>query len=95
MQNSVFECKVDAGQFATLKAKLLGIVDLESDSIRFYHLGSTWDQRVDHHGTKPSMNPDGPLIVCPPAYPKRSWFPRTVREAEFIPSYLDLFHFPC
>lgn len=63
VQNSVFECKVDAGQFATLKARLLDIVDLESDSIRFYHLGSTWDQKVDHHGTKPSMNPDGPLIV--------------------------------
>ena len=63
VQNSVFECKLDAGQFATLKARLLDIVNLETDSIRFYHLGSKWDQRVDHHGTKPSWNPAGPLIV--------------------------------
>lgn len=63
VQNSVFECKLDNAQFVALRAKLLGIIDSEMDSIRFYFLGSTWDRKVEHHGTKPSMNPDAPLIV--------------------------------
>ena len=63
VQNSVFECKVDPAQYAELKARLLEILDLDTDSIRFYNLGSDWDRRVDHHGTRPSTNPEGPLIV--------------------------------
>lgn len=63
VQNSVFECKVDFAQFVELKAALLGIVDLETDSVRFYNLGSEWDRRVEHHGTRQSFDPDGPLIA--------------------------------
>jgi len=39
------------------------VIDLEKDSIRFYNLGKEWDRRVEHHGSKPSMDPTGPLIV--------------------------------
>ena len=63
VQNSVFECKVDPGQFTLLKARLLREAELEHDSIRFYFLGSNWERRVEHHGTKPGWNPEGPLIV--------------------------------
>ncbi len=63
VQNSVFECKVDPGQLVALKTRLLGIADLAVDSIRFYNLGAEWDRRVEHHGAKPGINPDGPLIV--------------------------------
>ena len=63
VQNSVFECKVDPGQFAFLKSRLLAAADLEHDSIRFYFLGANWERRVEHHGTKPGWNPEGPLIV--------------------------------
>ena len=63
VQNSVFECKVDPAQLVALKARLLGIADLEVDSVRFYNLGAGWDRRVEHHGAKPSLNPDGPMIV--------------------------------
>ncbi len=35
VQNSVFECILDAGQCKLLKAKLLEIIDLEKDSLRF------------------------------------------------------------
>lgn len=63
VQNSVFECKIDSAQFVQLKAKILGIVDLENDSVRFYFLGNEWNGRVEHHGTKNSVNMDGPLIV--------------------------------
>jgi CRISPR-associated protein Cas2 len=63
VQNSVFECKIDSAQFVQLKSRILEIVDLENDSVRFYFLGSEWDGRVEHHGTKQSLNMDGPLII--------------------------------
>jgi CRISPR-associated protein Cas2 len=63
VQNSVFECKIDSAQFVELKSKILEILDLENDSVRFYFLGTAWDGRVEHHGTKQSLNMDGPLII--------------------------------
>ena len=63
VQNSVFECKVNPAQAVELKAKLLDLLNLEQDSIRFYNLGSEWDRRVEHQGIKPSLNPEGPLIL--------------------------------
>jgi len=62
-QNSVFECTVDPAQFATLKQRLLDIIDKNKDSVRFYFLGKNWKRRVEHHGTKPTLDLDGPLIV--------------------------------
>jgi CRISPR-associated protein Cas2 len=63
VQNSVFECSVDPAQFTKLRATLLGEVDAKVDSLRFYFLGSNWRRRVEHVGAKPSVDPDGPLIV--------------------------------
>lgn len=63
VQNSVFECKVDPGQFADLKATLLGLIDQTTDSIRFYFLGNNWQRRIEHHGAKPAFDIDGPLMV--------------------------------
>jgi CRISPR-associated protein Cas2 len=63
VQNSVFECKVDPAQWAELRQRLLDICDLKTDSLRFYFLGSNWRRRVQHHGAKPSVDMDGPLIV--------------------------------
>lgn len=62
-QNSVFECQVDPAQFAQLKRRLLDIINPKEDSLRFYFLGSNWKRRVEHHGTKPSVDLDEPLIV--------------------------------
>ncbi len=62
VQNSVFECKVDPAQFATLKHRLLNLIKLEEDSLRIYYLGSNWKRRVEHHGAKPAIDPEGPLI---------------------------------
>lgn len=62
-QNSVFECQVDPGQFAALKGRLLEIYDPEHDSIRFYFLGANWRRRVEHHGAKPTVDLDEPLIL--------------------------------
>lgn len=63
VQNSVFECKVDPAQFAQLRASLLETIDTTTDSVRFYLLGSNWSKRVEHHGSKPSFDIDGALIV--------------------------------
>jgi len=63
VQNSVFEMKVDPAQWATFKDRLLGIIDLEKDSIRFYYLGKNWERKVEHHGCKSGYNIDGPLIA--------------------------------
>jgi CRISPR-associated protein Cas2 len=62
-QNSVFECQIDPAQFAQLKHRLLEIVDLEQDSVRFYFLGANWKRRVEHHGIKPTLDLEGPLLI--------------------------------
>ena len=56
VQNSVFECEVDPAQWVALKATLLDRIDPEQDSLRFYHLGANWQHRVEHVGTKPTLD---------------------------------------
>lgn len=63
VQNSVFECTVDPVQWTRLKNRLLDTVDPDQDSLRFYFLGSSWQSRVEHHGAKPTMDMEGPLII--------------------------------
>ena len=63
VQNSVFECIVDSTQWELLKGKLLHIFDPEQDSLRFYYLGANWTRHREHHGAKPSLDLDGPLIA--------------------------------
>jgi len=59
----VFECVVDPGQWERLKHRLIGLIDEETDSLRFYFLGANWRSRVEHVGAKPSVDPEGLLIV--------------------------------
>ncbi|MCC9078489.1 CRISPR-associated endonuclease Cas2 [Litorilinea aerophila] len=63
VQNSVFECLVDAAQMKQLKHRLVGLIDPERDSLRFYYLGNEWRNRVEHVGTKASIDLEGPLIA--------------------------------
>ncbi|WP_150538782.1 CRISPR-associated endonuclease Cas2 [Actinobacillus vicugnae] len=51
-QYSVFECDVTPDQWVTLKNKLLATYNPDCDSLRFYHLGSKWRNKVEHHGMK-------------------------------------------
>jgi CRISPR-associated protein Cas2 len=63
VQNSVFECIVDPAQWASLKQQLLDLYDEKFDSLRFYYLGSNWEHRVEHNGTKKAVDLEGPLIA--------------------------------
>ncbi len=63
VQNSVFECLVDPAQWTELKKQLLDLYDPERDSLRFYHLGANWRNRIEHVGAKTAYDPEGPLVV--------------------------------
>jgi len=63
VQKSVFECLVDPGQWAILENRLREIINPDTDSLRFYFLGSNWHGRIEHVGAKPGYDPEGPLIV--------------------------------
>lgn len=62
VQNSVFECIVDATQFVSLKIELADIIDEGRDSLRFYRLGENYKTKVEHIGVKESVDLEGPLI---------------------------------
>jgi CRISPR-associated protein Cas2 len=63
VQNSVFECVLDSTQLLQLKSKLLKEIDADRDSLRFYRFGKSWENKVEHYGTKPSYNPEDVLII--------------------------------
>ncbi|MFD3448243.1 CRISPR-associated endonuclease Cas2 [Microbacteriaceae bacterium 4G12] len=63
VQNSVFECILDATQFRQLKYQLEEIIDIETDSLRFYNLGNNHKTKVDHIGAKESYDIEGTLII--------------------------------
>lgn len=62
VQNSVFECIVDASQLAALKIKLINIINKKEDSIRIYQLGNNYKNKVEHIGIKESIDLEAPLI---------------------------------
>lgn len=63
VQNSVFECLVDAAQWVTFRAALIAEASPVEDSLRFYFLGNGWKGRVEHVGVKRAYDPEGPLIL--------------------------------
>ena len=63
VQYSVFECILDPAQWATLKQRLIDIIDQELDSLRFYYLGSNWRRRIEHVGAKKTLDQEGPMVV--------------------------------
>lgn len=63
VQNSVFECILDAAQCRQLQHKLLGLIDKDRDSLRFYYLGNKYQTKVEHFGAKQTYEAEGVLIV--------------------------------
>lgn len=63
VQNSVFECYLDWGQFLKLQSELKSIIDEQKDSLRFYNLGNKYSSKVVQIGKKPILSIDGDLII--------------------------------
>ena len=63
VQNSVFECVMDAAKCREVKNKLEKIIDKDKDSRRFYYLGNNYQNKVEHIGAKESFNVEGTLII--------------------------------
>jgi CRISPR-associated protein Cas2 len=63
VQNSVFECVLDAAQCKQLQQKLLGMMDEQADSLRFYYLGNKYQTKIEHFGAKETYDPEGVLMV--------------------------------
>ena len=63
VQYSVFECIIDPAQWTVLRQRLISEINPESDSLRFYFLGSNWKRRVEHVGAKETIDQEGPLIA--------------------------------
>ena len=63
VQNSVFECVLDAAQCCQLQHSLLQIMDESKDSLRFYYLGNKYQTKIEHFGAKPGYEAEGILMV--------------------------------
>ena len=63
VQNSVFECSLDAAQLRLLKAELTALIDPNRDSLRIYVLGNNYRSKVEHVGARPAYQPDDVLMV--------------------------------
>ena len=62
VQNSVFEVLVDAAQLVVLKQELGKVIDIEQDSVRFYRLGNSYENRIETMGRKPLVEAGSALI---------------------------------
>ena len=63
VQFSVFEIELDKAHWVALRARLLGILDSEQDSIRFYVLDADVRTKAEHHGVRRPRDLSGPLIA--------------------------------
>lgn len=63
VQNSVFECSLDAAQLRLLQAQLTALIDPKQDSLRIYQLGNQGQNRVTHIGAKATYEPEGILML--------------------------------
>lgn len=63
VQNSVFECILDAAKCREVQHKLEQIIDNDTDSLRFYYLGNNYKNKVVHIGAKESFDVEDTLII--------------------------------
>ena len=63
VQNSVFECNMDAAKCRQVKAILEDIIDKNRDSLRFYYLGDKYKNKVEHIGVRPGFDVTDPLLL--------------------------------
>lgn len=62
VQNSVFECVVDAAQLRMLKKVLTDEILPDKDSLRIYNLGNRTKSNVEHIGIRSAVDVEDELI---------------------------------
>ena len=63
VQNSVFECVLDAATLLVVKDKLCTEIDERVDSLRFYMLGNNYKGKTEHYGAKAGFDVSEPLVL--------------------------------
>ncbi len=63
VQNSVFECEVNASEYEILKAKLNKSIDPQKDSLRFYLLGNSYKNRIELLGCSQEHWDRGSFVI--------------------------------
>ncbi len=63
VQNSVFECNLDAAKLELVKHKLEKLIDPGRDSLRIYNLGNNYSGRIQHIGARPTYDAEEVLMV--------------------------------
>ncbi|NIZ18923.1 CRISPR-associated endonuclease Cas2 [Entomospira culicis] len=63
VQYSVFECLVDPAQLLMLKRSLEQAINMKVDSLRYYHLGKNWKNKVEHVGAKVAIDMENDLLL--------------------------------
>lgn len=63
VQNSVFEVLVDPAQLAQLKANIQKEIQPETDSVRFYRLGSNYKTKIEVIGRAAPIETGEPLLI--------------------------------
>lgn len=63
VQNSVFECVMDAAKCREVQHKLEQIIDKDKDSLRFYYLGNNYKNKIIHIGAKESFYVEDSIII--------------------------------
>ena len=63
VQNSVFECNLDAAQYKTLVFELKKIIDSDKDTIRFYELGNGYKKKIVKLGIDSSYDAQDLILV--------------------------------
>ncbi len=63
VQQSVFECQLNAAQLEQLRHRLLREAKLEEDSLRIYRLTEPRERHVEIYGVVPEFDLRDPLVL--------------------------------
>ncbi|MBT1175181.1 CRISPR-associated endonuclease Cas2 [Bifidobacterium sp. LC6] len=63
VQNSVFECSVSPSDYLQLRHELNDIIDMDSDSLRFYNLGAKYSDRIENVGKQRHLPVDDVMLI--------------------------------
>ena len=62
VQNSVFECLLDASQCRSLQNTLCKLMTGEGQPALLLS-GNRYESKIEHFGSKPAYNPEDPMIL--------------------------------